>query len=41
MMKRIMNFFEVYGYARAASEFTRLGRHDLAKKCMEEASKIK
>jgi hypothetical protein len=32
----IVRFFEAAGRARAAGEFSRLGRHDLAKKIMLE-----
>ena len=34
MLKSIINFFECLGRSRAAAEFARLGRHDLAKEIM-------
>ena len=34
----IYNFFESIGRARAAAEFARLGRYDMAKKVMENDS---
>jgi hypothetical protein len=34
MWNRIIKFFERTGRARAAAEFARMGRHDLAKKIM-------
>jgi|AntAceMinimDraft_12_1070368.scaffolds.fasta_scaffold91519_1 hypothetical protein len=36
MWNRIVKFFERMGRARAAAEFARMGRHDLAKKIMLE-----
>lgn len=33
---KIVKFFEAAGRARAAGEFARLGRHDLARKIMLE-----
>jgi len=34
MWKRIVGFFEHAGRCRAAAEFARQGRHDLARKIM-------
>ena len=34
MLQSIINFFETIGRCRAAAEFARLGRHDLAKEIM-------
>lgn len=36
MWNRILNFFDLLGRARAAGQFTRMGRPDLAKKIMTE-----
>jgi len=35
------NFCEVAGYARAASELSRLGLHEEAKNCMMQIKKIR
>jgi hypothetical protein len=34
MWNRIIKFFEHAGRCRAAAEFARMGRHDIAKKIM-------
>ena len=34
MWNKIIRFFERAGRARAAAEFARMGRHDIAKKIM-------
>jgi len=36
MLKKIMNWFERVGTARAAAELSRQGYHDLARKMMLE-----
>lgn len=36
MWNRVLNFFDRLGRARAAGEFMRMGRPDLAKKIMTE-----
>ena len=39
--KSIWNFCEVAGYARAASELTRMGLHKEAKACMMQVKALK
>jgi hypothetical protein len=38
MWKRIVAFFEHVGRVRAAAEFARMGKHDIARKIMTENS---